>query len=80
TEVWNKEHDRHVLLQLLQRVSKQFSEQSLDVFRRVAIMQEDAATVAEEMGIKLGALRVAQHRVMKELRNTAAGLVDLESI
>lgn len=74
--LWNAEHDRHVLNHLLDNVAQRLSEQSVTVFRRIAIEQEDADAVAEDLGMTLGAARVAQHRVLKALKQAGEGLIE----
>lgn len=74
--MWNAEHDRYVLAHLLQKISERMSEQSVTVFRRIVIDQEDAEKVASDLGMKVGAARVAQHRVLKALKEAGAGLIE----
>lgn len=73
---WDNRHDDYVLDKLLESLSDRFSQQSLVVFRRVGVAGEDARRVATELGMSLGAVRVAQHRVLKALKSRAATLVD----
>ena len=68
---WDQDHDAYVLSELLDRLGERFSETSLSAFQSVVIEQRDATEVAEELGISLGALRVAQHRVMRALKKQA---------
>ncbi|MFT5300936.1 MAG: RNA polymerase sigma-70 factor (ECF subfamily) [Mariniblastus sp.] len=74
--IWNTQHDRHVINHLLDQISQRLTEQSVTIFRRVAIGQEDAQDVADDLGMTLGAVRVAQHRVLKAIKEVATGLVD----
>ena len=74
--IWNAEHDRYVLEKLLENIAERHSERSVTVFRRIAIQQEDAEVVAQELDMSLGAARVAQHRVFKALKEAGAGLLD----
>jgi len=77
THVWDAEHDRFVLNRLLGMLQGRFSPSSLTAFRRIAIGQEDAQQVADDLGMTLGAARVAQHRVLKALKELAEGLVEV---
>lgn len=77
THVWDADHDRFVLNRLLGLVSGRFTERSLTAFRRLAIGQESADTVAADLGMTIGAARVAQHRVLRALKELGEGLVDL---
>lgn len=77
THVWDADHDRFVLNRLLGLVAGRFSEKSLAAFRRIAIAQEPAEAVASDLGMSLGAARVAQHRVLKAMKQIGEGLVEL---
>ncbi len=77
--VWDKQHDAFVVKRLLERLRTQFREQTITAFFRVAINEEDAEFVADDMGITLGALRVAQHRVLRALKHIAGPLLDCPS-
>lgn len=77
SHVWDAEHDRFVLNRLLGMLQGRFSPSSLTAFRRIAIGQEDAQQVADDLGMTLGAARVAQHRVLKALKELAEGLVEV---
>ena len=74
--MWNAEHDRHVLSRMLDHVGERLSEKSVSVFKRIVIGQEEAEEVATDFGMTLGAARVAQHRVLKALKELGEGLVD----
>ncbi len=76
THVWEADHDRFVLNRLLGLLNGRFSPRSLAAFRRLAIGQEPAERVATELGMTVGAARVAQHRVLRALKDLATGLVD----
>ncbi|MEM1069689.1 MAG: sigma-70 family RNA polymerase sigma factor [Planctomycetota bacterium] len=73
---WDAEHDRYVLNHLLDQISERLSEKSVQIFRRVAVEQESAESVANDLGMKLGAVRVAQHRVLNALKEAGEGLID----
>ena len=74
--LWNAEHDRYVLDVLLSKVSDRLSEKSVTVFRRIVLDQESAEEVASDLGMTLGAARVAQHRVLKALKESGDGLIE----
>lgn len=74
--LWNAEHDQHVVGHLLAQVSATMSEKSVVVFRRIVLEQEPADEVAADLDMTLGAARVAQHRVLKKLKELGAGLID----
>lgn len=76
THVWDADHDRFVLNRLLGLLAGRFSPKSLAAFRRLAISQEPPDAVAADLGMTIGAARVAQHRVLKALKELGEGLVD----
>ena len=75
--MWNAEHDRHVLNHLLGKISERLSEKSVTVFQRIAVNEENAEKVAEELGMTVGAARVAQHRVLRALKELASDLIEV---
>jgi RNA polymerase sigma factor (sigma-70 family) len=77
THVWDADHDRFVLNRLLGMLVGRFSAKSLAAFRRLAIGQEDPQQVAKDLGMTLGAARVAQHRVLRALKELGEGLIDV---
>lgn len=76
TLLWDVEHDRFVLNHLLALVARRLSERSVAAFRKVVIREEPARDVAAELGMTLGAVRVAQHRVLQALKQEGAGLIE----
>lgn len=77
THVWDADHDRFVLNRLLALLNGRFSAKSLAAFRRLAIDQEDVDEVSKDLGMTIGAARVAQHRVLQALKELGAGLIDV---
>lgn len=73
---WDRQHNAYVLRQLVKRLDGRFEPKSLAAFRRIAIGEEQAQHVADELGMSIGAVRVAQHRVMRALRQLGEGLID----
>ena len=74
--LWDKEHNEFILSYLLRLVSRQFSEQSLKVFRMIAIDEIAPKEVASDLGMTLGAVQVARHRVLAALKESGAGLIE----
>jgi RNA polymerase sigma-70 factor, ECF subfamily len=73
---WDHEHDRHVLDRLMELVRTDFSAATWSAFERFAIEGVPAARVALEAGISENAVLLAKSRVLRRLREEAAGLVD----
>ncbi len=73
---WNLEHDRHVLVQLLELTRSRFEPQTWDAFYRQVFDGQRADHVAAELGLSLNSVYVARSRVLSALRSEAAGLID----
>ena len=76
SQLWNHQHDQHVLKRLLEIVRSQFSSETWNIFIRVAMRGEKADFVARESGVSLNAVFIAKSRVLSRLRAESAGLVD----
>lgn len=72
SQLWNAEHDRHVLGQLLERVAPQFAEGTYEMFRRYVLENVGAAQVAAESGVTVNAVFIAKSRVLRALRQEIA--------
>ena len=78
SRLWDREHDKHVLASLMQRVQGDFSLSPVtwQAFRRHVQEGEPAGQVAEALGLSLNSVLLAKSRVLKRLRQEAAGLVE----
>jgi RNA polymerase sigma-70 factor (ECF subfamily) len=76
SRLWDHEHDRHLVRQLLSLLETRFTESTRSVFRRLVLDGADADLVAAEMGISLNAVFTAKSRVLRELRQLGRGLID----
>jgi RNA polymerase sigma-70 factor (ECF subfamily) len=72
---WNREHDRHLLLQLVAQIESRFQESTRVAFRRTVIDGAEPGQVAHELGLSLNAVLIAKSRVLKELRREGSGLL-----
>lgn len=77
SRVWGQEHDRQMIEHLLLRVSRQFKPESMQAFREVVIEQRPIEQVSEESQLTINAIRIAQSRILRALREAAAGMVDI---
>ena len=73
---WDREHDEHVIASLLRSVQGDFAAVTCQAFVRHALEGQPAARVAEELGLSLHSVVLAKSRVLKRLRQEAAGLVE----
>lgn len=78
TRRWNTQHDIHVLQQITSKIEQEFSEKSMQIFRRHVVQQVSAGRVAEEFGVSAAAVYQVKSRIMRRLRQEAAGLLEAE--
>jgi RNA polymerase sigma-70 factor (ECF subfamily) len=77
SRAWNEEHDRHVTKTLLASIRLEFQPATWRAFERQVQDGQAAPEVAVELGISVNAALIAKSRVLKRLREKAAGLVDV---
>ena len=77
---WDRQHDEHVLAQLLQGLAGEFGEATLRAFRRVAVDGAKPEAAAAELGTSVAAVYIAKSRVLRRLRQEAAGLIDADPV
>jgi RNA polymerase sigma factor (sigma-70 family) len=75
-QVWDQEHDQHVVARLLDMVRGDFEAATWEAFRRTALEGQEVSAVAEALGLTANAVKLAKHRVLKRLRQEAEGLID----
>lgn len=73
---WDKDHDKHVIHQLLAIVQADFEPATWQAFTRFALDGDPAAQVAGELGTTESAVVKAKSRILKRLREEARGLLD----
>jgi RNA polymerase sigma-70 factor (ECF subfamily) len=76
SQQWDREHDRFVLEKLMSVVQADFSPAVWEAFRRFAIDGQAAEQVAAQLNMSRNAVGLAKSRVLKRLRQEAAGLLD----
>jgi RNA polymerase sigma-70 factor (ECF subfamily) len=76
SRLWDREHDEHVVASLLRTVQGDFEPETWQAYHRHVQEGEPAAQVAEALGLSLNSVLLAKSRVLKRLRQEAAGLVD----
>jgi RNA polymerase sigma-70 factor (ECF subfamily) len=72
---WNRQHDRHLMHQLLARVEGRFNHSTMQAFRRSVLDGLPAEQAAAELGLSVNAVVIAKCRVLKALRREARGLL-----
>ena len=76
SRLWDREHDEHVAASLMIRVQGDFEPATWQAFRRHVQEGQPAGQVAEALGLSLNSVLLAKSRVLKRLRQEAAGLVE----
>ena len=76
SQLWDREHDEHVTAALMERVQGDFAPVTWQAFRRHVQEGQPAGQVAEALGLSLNSVLLAKSRVLKRLRQEAAGLVE----
>jgi RNA polymerase sigma-70 factor (ECF subfamily) len=79
SQLWNREHDRYVMGQLLSLVEPHFEPQTWQAFWQVALEGERPDAVAEKLGMTLNSVFIAKSRVLSRLRREVDGLVESSS-
>ena len=74
--LWNRQHDRHVMRQLMSLVEPNFEAKTWEAFRGVAIQGARPEDVAEKLNISVNSVFIAKSRVLSRLRQEAEGLVE----
>ena len=73
---FERQHDACLVEHLLGKLEGRFGFQSLQVFRRIVLLEHVPKDVAADFGMSIGAVRVAQHRVLRSLRELGRGMLD----
>jgi RNA polymerase sigma-70 factor (ECF subfamily) len=73
---WDREHDRHVVQEMLTRLEGRFDPSTLAAFRHVAIDGHSPEQAGQSLGLSPNAIVIAKCRVLKALRQEAQGLID----
>jgi RNA polymerase sigma-70 factor (ECF subfamily) len=76
SQLWDREHDQHVLRRVLELIEHDFAPSTWEAFRRVVVEGKDEEAVAAELGLSVNAVFIAKSRVLCRLRQESAGLVD----
>jgi RNA polymerase sigma-70 factor (ECF subfamily) len=76
SQEWEREHDQFVLRRLMATVERDFNKTTWSAFRRCAIDGESPTAVAADLGITVNAVLTGKSRILRRLREEAAGLID----
>lgn len=76
SQKWDEQHDQAVLERIVQVVKGDFKDITWRAFQRYAIDNAPPASVAQELGVSLNSVLLAKSRVLRRMREEAAGLID----
>lgn len=76
SQLWNEEHDQHVLKGLLDQIRPLIPDETWQAFRRVTVAGDPPDKVAEDLGITVNKVYIAKSRVMARLRELGQGLLE----
>jgi RNA polymerase sigma-70 factor (ECF subfamily) len=75
SQLWDAEHDRHVMARLLALIEPEFPPNSWQAFKRHVRDGVVAAEVAAELGVTVNVVLLAKSRILRRLRQEARGIV-----
>ncbi len=76
SQLWDREHNEHVISRLTSAVEPRFEKKTWMAFRRHVLDDVSPVEVANELGMTLSSVYVAKSRVLSVLRQEADGLID----
>ncbi len=76
SRLWDLEHDRHVMSRLMMQIEPEFPLEWWQAFRRHVVEGARATEAASELGVSVNVVLLAKSRILKRLRQEAAGIVD----
>jgi RNA polymerase sigma-70 factor (ECF subfamily) len=76
SQLWDQEHDRYVLGRLMKLIESEFPAAWWQAFRRHVVEGARASEAAKELDVSVNVVLLAKSRILRRLRQEAAGLVD----
>jgi RNA polymerase sigma-70 factor, ECF subfamily len=76
SKLWDQEHDRYVLGRLVKLIEPEFPVAWWQAFRRHVVEGARASEVAKELDVSVNVVLLAKSRILRRLRQEAAGFVD----
>jgi RNA polymerase sigma-70 factor (ECF subfamily) len=76
SQLWDAQHDRHVMARLLQTIACEFNATSWQAFEQHALQGKPASAVAAALGVSTNVVLLAKSRILRRLRQEAQGLLD----
>jgi len=76
SQLWDQEHDRHVVSRLLELIRSEFQPATWQAFEGVMLQGRKPAEVAQRLGVSVNAVLLAKSRVLARLRREGQDLID----
>ena len=76
SQVWDREHNKHVVESLLSVARERFGEKAIEAFRRTYLKGESFDEVGESLDMTVNAVVLARSRVLRALRELGQGMID----
>lgn len=76
SKLWDREHDQHVLARIIESIESEFEPTTVQAFRRLTFDLQPAPDVAAALGLTVPAVYIAKSRVLRRIRQEAAGMLD----
>lgn len=76
TKIWDEQHDRHVMQQLMKIIRPRFEENTWQAFELQMLEGLSATEVAEKLAVSKDVVYASKSRVLQALRQEARGLVE----
>jgi len=76
TKIWDAQHDRHVMRQLMEMIRPRFEPNTWKAFQLQMLEGLSATEVAEKLAVSKDVAYAAKSRVLQALRQEARGLVE----
>ena len=76
SQIWDEQHDRHVMTRLLELIACEFSAPTWQAFERHVLDGEPASEVAAALSVSVNVVLLAKSRILRRLRQEAQGILD----
>ena len=76
SQLWDQQHDRHVMSRLLESIACEFNPVTWQAFERHVLDEQPASEVAASLGVSVNVVLLAKSRVLRRLRQEAEGMLD----
>jgi RNA polymerase sigma-70 factor (ECF subfamily) len=74
SQIWDRDHDRHVAKRLLEMIAAEFEAPTWKAFQCLVLDGAKPSAVGAELGLTLNAVYLAKYRVLRRLRQEITGL------